>query len=454
MPRIEYGYLDHNNVTTTIPAAGGTGPDTCSFAAAAVGGPPGSAAFAASVATGNPQQNLPHLRFFGGAASANSDVIGYFDGNGHQWLSAITQASTAYPPNIGLPGHWAGMARGLRSMIGRSCRRTGVVAGISLVRGTPLIDYILVGANLISRLETNERIGLSYFMGVLFHFYVIKTAGFTHVIHTKLLDITAPPIAPAGGAYGQGSQYLAGNKPDFLACSLIAAGGGHLHVLEAKGRMQQLGATLATARGILGPAIDQCLRYTGFRIPAAGIPLPAGLGAAWGPAALLFAAPAAGNANAVPASRVATLASWERTTDRWRIWVADPDEEVPAAGPEFTDGFLRLYYAQYKPYFDLDIVDKSDFATITYQGAIFETVRSADLEMRVGVDKRILDLLRNEPEAGYAVGHISQQIMKFMTDYTNTDNDLDAFVSKEGIYSANLFPNPPNNANRVTPPAA
>ncbi len=260
---------------------------------------------------------------------------------------------------------------------------------------------------------------------MIFNVLVASKAGYTFIIHLSLLDKVVPPDGQQGSQYGN-------RRPDLIALTVYQdVNGNHwgrIHILEAKGSMAEtpwdIGPTMAaingnTVRGKLAQAMSQCNSFTQFITPNPNINQQY---RSWGLAG--FIVNAAAGQSVQPASRVATVANIGRN-GRWRVWVTDPNEEVDPAPTSFTDDYLRVFYAQYLPYFLDDLgwypvyewhkkapvlSDRNSLVreykihekklSLTHGDVYFLTVQIDD-HTEVGIDTEIIYLLMNEPKGGY-----------------------------------------------------
>jgi hypothetical protein len=398
-------------------------------------------------AAGNPQQNLPNLGVnvnvaFGGVAPPN--VFGECNFAFGALNNAAVTVSAGAPYGANMIGfQYPILDQDWRDSVLQFCSEFSGAATNNNLLGTPLVNYVVGGvgaaARQYSRIAPNERGGLSYSMGMNILFLIADLSGFTHLMHIPLLDSLIRPIPAGGMAAAQGSQYTgAGNQPDVMAIS-IAAPQPTLHILEAKSSMVYESRTLVGAQEILLGAMDQCNRYQSFIYPPVIPALPAIGG--WGNAAIFNPLPGGPGAGAqiFPTSRVATLANWNRAAgNRWEVYVTDPSGKVPSGCPEFFDGYLRLYYANYKKLY-FDSATKYNKKNITYSGKTFEAVVFPNADLTIGIDQEILNILREEPEYSPA-GQLTQKIAAVLANpYKNDPSDPNwGYVNNSGIYTAKI----------------
>lgn len=336
---------------------------------------------AAMAGPGVPGPNLPGLQ---GAAGAALPGIGVGLGGAgfgpipgvanllpYTWaaLNNVALAIGLYPPGIH-PAYEANWRLA-------NLRMAAYTAPGGRLRRTPLLG----------NLDTQEKIWLSYFIGMVLGAYAARAAAFRLPMHFARYGQVN---GGAGVAYTLNAALAGVHRPDLVFVDPI---NGTCQLWEGKGR----GTPVAPAAipAFLQGALQQPNRINTVFVAGAGL--------------------------VGPNARVASLARIDPGTGRWRLSVADPPDNV--GGTPMSEDRTPFYREFYRPF--IEMVEGSR-DTVAFAGHTFVVAGRAG--QRVGIDRRIQQVLAS------GTGDVAAQIEGFIREGYGQDPDqADRYVSPEGI---------------------
>lgn len=238
---------------------------------------------------------------------------------------------------------------------------------------------------LLGNLETQEKIWLSYFVGMVLGAYVARAAAFGMPMHfARYGAVNGGP----GVAYVLNAALAGVHRPDLVFVDPV---NGTCQLWEGKGRGTI--AVPAIPAFLLG-ALQQPNRITSVLVAGALVG---------------------------PNARVASLARIDPGTGRWRLSVADPPDNV--SGERRMEDRTPFYREFYRPF--LQMVEGSS-ETVAFAGHTYLVTGQAG--RRVGIDQRIQQVLAS------GTGDVAAEIEGFMREgYGQDPERADRYVSPEGI---------------------
>jgi hypothetical protein len=281
-------------------------------------------------------------------------------------------------------------------------RMAGYTAATGRLRPTPLL----------ANLETQERRGLSYHMGINLGVYAARVSG---MVFPRHLSRYAALNGGPGVAYTLNGAFAAHDLPDVVWIDAVNA---TCQVWEAKGRIGAVGAGGFAPGGVpavLNGAMGQARRIASVWVPGAGL--------------------------TVPNARVASVSRLDPATGNWWLHVSDPADDGKRER-EDNDGVEkeRFYRDFYRPF--VEMVAGSD-EVVTVGGLDFVVVPVPGTSTRIGLDARIESLFSQDATKRRRGAEQTEvrdpaEVVDLIEDYIGTGYqqdaiDPDAYVSPEGI---------------------
>lgn len=278
----------------------------------------------------------------------------------------------------------------------RSCLRAGAFTNGNFLRGSAIMR----------RLERTERSTVVYHIGSILAGFIANAAGFINVGHLSRFTQAFPGAIAFMGAL----------RPDFILMN-----GGNFQIWEAKGRV---GAAIP---GVLNGAMGQANSVVNVTTPAAFAGMagaPAFPPGPFAPAPVL-----------APNGRIASVANLilpPGGNNCWHVHVTDPSSKGPAMmPPKFQNEYYRKFYAYFQELLYHPMATQK--RQIKYDQKSFETSWLPIADIRFGIDKRILDILRKPKLASGGLAKSIENVLHngFNNPKIKTNR---AFVNNNGIY--------------------
>lgn len=264
----------------------------------------------------------------------------------------------------------------------------------------------------LPRMERQERIHLSYAMGMNLAAYAARAANFTFPMHFTRFRAVRGGL---GVGYTQNPAFAAADLPDIVFTDPI---NGTCQVWEAKGYsgVGAAGITAVAAAAASGPAMQQARRLATLLVPGFGL--------------------------VAPNCYVASVARLHPASFRWHLHVWDPPNgglkrDRDEDGDVDKEAFYREYY---RPY--VEMVADSD-QTVSFGGITYSVAPIPGTSVLTGLDARIERLFTTSPAKRRRTDNpnrlpadIVAEIEGYLVaGYPQDAGNPNRFVSREGIFT-------------------
>jgi hypothetical protein len=356
-------------------------------------------------AAGNRAPNLPLLAGLaggalpgiGGMGGAGLGAVGALAGCVPYTWPALTNACLAvglYPP-------------GMHPLYEATWRianlRMASYTALGHLRRTPLLG----------NLETQERIHLSYFMGMNLSAYAARAAGLTFPMHFSRFSTVNGGL---GVAYTENAVFaIAGiGLPDLV---FVDAANGTCQIWEAKGRGGDAAAGGFPAGGV--PAVLNGSMSQARRVATALV----------------------GGALIAPNARIVSVSRLDAASTNWFLHVSDPADGGQKRVLEDDSMPKEQFYREfYRPY--VEMMSESQ-ETVQFGGITYLVAGVPGTSTKVGLDQRIHQILTQSPAKRRRIegqdearppDDVAGAIEHYIAQgYPQDNGNADRYVSPEGV---------------------